>query len=81
MLMMEHEMATVFWVSPDIDSWRLQREGAFRPEQVCATREEAIDWACRLGVENAPCVVKVQDYSGNLTAQFDFSRRGRPAAA
>ncbi len=74
-------MSTTLWVSPDIDTWRLQREGAYRPEKICQSRDEAIDWACRMALDYAPCVIKVQDYSGNLTAQFDFSRRGRPAAA
>jgi hypothetical protein len=73
-------MSTTLWVSPDIDKWRLQREGAHRPEKICSTRDEAIDWACRIARDLAPCMIKVQDYSGNLTAQFDFSRRVSHAA-
>lgn len=75
-------MATTFWVSPDIDQWRLQREGHHRAEKICGTRDEAIDWACRMAVEFSPCKVKVQDYSGQITAQYDFAvPTGRYAAA
>jgi hypothetical protein len=74
------QKTAVFWVSPDIDTWRLQREGAHRPEKIFQNREEAIDWACRLAVENAPCLVKVQDYSGNVTTQLDFARAPAHAA-
>ncbi len=30
-------MSTTLWVSPDVDTWRLQREGAYRPEKICQT--------------------------------------------
>ncbi len=76
----EMAMSTTLWVSPDIDTWRLQREGAHRPEKICHSRQEAIDFACRVALDYAPCVIKVQDYSGNLTAQFDFARRAHHAA-
>jgi hypothetical protein len=74
-------MSTTLWVSPDIDTWRVQREGAHRPEHICQSRAEAIDWACRSALVLAPCKIKVQDYSGNVTAQFEFARPARPAAA
>lgn len=70
----------VFWVSPDIDTWRLQREGSHRAERIFHNREDAIDWACRLAVEHAPCLVKVQDYGGNVTTQLDFARAPAHAA-
>ena len=74
-------MATTLWVSPDVDTWRVQREGAHRAEQICPSRADAIDWACRRAIDLAPCEIKVQDYGGKVTAQFEFSRPARPAAA
>ena len=74
-------MTTTYWVSPDIDAWRVQREGAYRAEKVCPTREEGIDWACRFAADHTPSIVKVQDYGGNVTAQFDFQRHVARAAA
>ena len=71
---------TTFWVSPDVDKWRLQREGSYRAERICATRSEAIDWGCRLAVAHAPAVVKVQDYGGTITTQFEFGRTFDQAA-
>jgi Uncharacterized protein conserved in bacteria (DUF2188) len=73
-------MSTTLWVSPDVDTWRVQREGAHRPEEIFQSRDEAIDWACRSALDYAPCVIKVQDYGGHVTAQFDFSQRARHAA-
>ena len=72
---------TTFWVSPDVDTWRLQREGSHRPEKIFQSREEALDWACNLAVEHAPCLLKVQDYSGNVTTQLDFARAPAHVAA
>ena len=66
-------MTTIFWISPDIDQWRLQREGAYRAERLFADRMDAIDWACRVAPDFAPCRVKVQDYGGRVTEQFDFA--------
>jgi hypothetical protein len=73
-------MQTIFWVSPDIDQWRLQREGAFKPERLFADREDAIDWACRLASEHAPCRVKIQDNSGRVIEQLDFTAVEKQAA-
>jgi hypothetical protein len=73
-------MSTTLWVSPDIDRWRVQREGTHHPEKICDSRDEAIDWACRSAIDFAPCEIKVQDYRGNVTAQFDFARRTHHAA-
>lgn len=73
-------MTTTLWVSPDVDTWRLQKEGSYCPERICHSRDEAIDWACRLATDLAPCQVKVQDYSGRITAEFGFSGRVVSAA-
>jgi hypothetical protein len=66
-------MQTTFWISPDIDQWRLQREGAYKAEKLFSDRADAIDWACRVAPDFAPCRVKVQDYGGRVTEQFDFA--------
>ena len=66
-------MQTIFWISPDIDQWRLQKEGAYKPEKLFAERADAIDWACRLAPDYAPCRVKVQDYSGRVVEQLEFA--------
>jgi hypothetical protein len=76
----ESAMSTTLWVSPDIDMWRVQREGTHHADKICQSRDEAIAWACRNAVDYAPCEIKVQDYRGNVTAQFDFSRRAPHAA-
>ncbi len=73
-------MSTTLWVSPDIDMWRVQREGTHHADKICQNRDEAIAWACRNAVDYAPCEIKVQDYRGNITAQFDFSQRAPHAA-
>jgi hypothetical protein len=77
---LESAMSTTLWVSPDIDMWRVQREGTHHAEMICQSRDEAIDWACRSARGFAPCEIKVQDYRGNVTAQFDFLRQVRHAA-
>ena len=65
-------MQTVYWLSPDIDQWRLQREGACRAERIFSDRTDAITWARRHASEHAPCRLKFQDHSGRVTEQIDF---------
>ena len=74
-------MQTIFWISPDIDQWRLQREGAYKPEKLFADRDTAIDWACRLAPDHAPCRIKIQDYSGRVVEQLEFSALAAAQAA
>lgn len=71
---------TTYWVSPDVDCWRVQREGAARAERICVSREEAVDLACRIAAINAPALVRVQSYAGAITAEFEFGRNAVSAA-
>jgi hypothetical protein len=74
-------MQTIFWISPDVDQWRLQREGAYKPEKLFAERSDAIDWACRVAPDYAPCRIKIQDYSGRVVEQLEFAPTAAQAAA
>lgn len=71
---------TIIWISPDIDTWRVQREGHHRAEAICGGREEAIERACGLAVEFRPCLVRVQDYGGTVTQEIRFGLRSPVAA-
>lgn len=61
----------VYWVSPDIDDWRVQTDGV--DEGIFDARDDAVAWACRVARHRAPSVVRVEDYHGNITEQFDFA--------
>ena len=65
-------MATILWVSPHLDEWRVQKDGATAEEAIFDGREDAIEWACRVAQRRSPCLVRVQDYVGNVKAQFAF---------
>ena len=65
-------MGQIYWVSPDIDRWRVQREGAHRAERIFSDREDAIDWTCRMAAGLRPCRVKIQDNGGRVVEQLDF---------
>ena len=73
-------MTTIYWLSPDIDRWRLQREGAYKPERLFADRAEAIIAARRHAAAHAPCRLKIQDHSGRVTEQLDFAATESEAA-
>jgi hypothetical protein len=73
-------MPVIFWVSPDIDRWRVQREGSFRAEGLFTDREGAVRAACRYARDHAPAQVKLQDNSGRIIEQLDFISAARAAA-
>lgn len=66
-------MPRLLWVGPFIDQWRVtdDAEGS-KPEGVFEGREMALDWACRLALRKAPCLVRLVDDAGSITAQFTF---------
>jgi hypothetical protein len=68
----ERPIHKIYWLSPDIDRWRLQREGAPRAERIFSDHTEAMTWARRHASENAPCRLKFQDNSGRVIEQIDF---------
>lgn len=68
-------MQTIFWLSPDIDRWRLQREGAHRAERLFTDHHEAVQWARRHAQAHAPSRLKLQDNSGRVREQIDFDSR------
>ncbi len=65
-------MSKVLWVAPHCEEWWVTRDGAAGAEAIFEARELAIDWACRLARRRSPCLVRVQDYLGNVQAQFAF---------
>ena len=65
-------MQTIYWLSPDIDRWRLQREGAYQAEKLFNDEDEAMMWARRYASEHAPCRLNIQDHSGRVMEQIDF---------
>jgi hypothetical protein len=65
-------VAKLLWVSPHRDEWWVIRDGATGAEAMFDARETAIDWACRVARLRTPCLVRVQDYAGNVSAQFAF---------
>jgi hypothetical protein len=73
-------MPVIFWVSPDIDQWRVQREGSFHAVGLFADRDDAVTAACRHARDHAPAQVKLQDNSGRVMEQFDFVPAARAAA-
>jgi hypothetical protein len=66
------KVPTILWVSPYLDEWRVVKEGMTCEEGIFDGREDAIEWACRVAQRRMPCLVRVQDYGGNITAQFAF---------
>lgn len=65
-------MAKILWVGPHRDEWWVTQAGMTGAEAIFETRETAIDWACRVARLRSPCLVRVQDYRGNVSAQFLF---------
>lgn len=65
-------MPKILWVSPHRDEWWVTKEGVAGAEAMFDGREQAIDWACRVARLRSPCLVRVQDYLGNVIAQFLF---------
>lgn len=61
-----------FWVSPHLDEWHVQREDNGVYEGSFDARDDAVAWACRVAQRRAPCLVRVQDGEGNITAQYAF---------
>jgi hypothetical protein len=66
-------MPTIYWLSPDIDRWRLQREGAHHAERLFSDHDEAVKWARRHAQAHAPCRLKIQGHSGRVREQIDFA--------
>jgi hypothetical protein len=66
-------MPRLLWVGPFIDQWRvIDAADASKPEGVFEGRDMALDWACRLALRQAPCLVRLMDDAGLITAQFAF---------
>ena len=65
-------VAKILWVAPHCEEWWVTRDGANGAEAIFEAREPAIDWACRVARLRSPCLVRVQDYLGNVKAQFAF---------
>jgi hypothetical protein len=76
----ECSVAKVLWVAPHRDEWWVTREGVIGAEAMFDSREVALDWACRAARLRSPCVVRVQDYAGAVTAEFAFEDTGAAAA-
>jgi hypothetical protein len=62
----------IYWVAPHIDEWSVTQQGRQVEEAIFDGRDDAIAWACRVASRRSPALVRVQDYSGNITAQFSF---------
>jgi hypothetical protein len=68
-------------VLPHDADWWVTRDGASAAEAIFEARETAIDWACRVARQRAPCLVRVEDARGAVAAQFAFdTTRGSEAA-
>ena len=65
-------MPKILWVAPHCEEWWVTRDGDRGAEAIFEAREPAIDWACRVARLRSPCLVRVQDYLGNVKAQFAF---------
>jgi hypothetical protein len=65
-------VAKILWVGPHRDEWWVTQPGMTGAEAIFDAREPAIDWACRVARLRSPCLVRVQDYHGNVAAQFLF---------
>jgi hypothetical protein len=70
-------VAKILWVAPNCEEWWVTRDGDTGAEAIFEVRETAIAWACRVARLRSPCLVRVQDDGGNVTAQFAT----RPPAA
>jgi hypothetical protein len=80
-------VSTTFWVSPHLDEWHVQKDGAGQADAALLyegsfdARDDAVAWACRVAQRRAPCLVRVQDDEGNITAQYAFEASREPARA
>lgn len=62
----------IYWVAPHLDEWSVTQQGRQAEEAIFDGRDDAVAWACRVASKRSPALVRVQDYSGNITAQFSF---------
>ena len=67
-------MPKILWVNPNRDEWWVSREGAIGAEAIFDSRDQAIDWACRVAHRRSPCLVRVRDDRGAVVAQFLFEQ-------
>jgi len=68
-------MPRLLWVGPFIDQWRVTDDAnQTQPESVFDGRDMALDWACRHASLHAPCLVRMVDDEGSITAQFAFDQ-------
>ena len=74
-------MAKILWVAPHCEEWWVTRDGGSGAEAIFEARETAIDWACRVARLRSPCLVRVQDHLGKVTAQFAFEDASGSTAA
>jgi hypothetical protein len=74
-------VARVLRVLPHGEEWWVTRDGATGAEAMFDARDAAMDWACRVARLRAPCLVRVQDDRGNVTAQFAFEHATKSTEA
>ena len=66
-------MPRLLCVGPFVDQWRVtDANDDSKPEGVFDGRDKALDWACRLALLTSPCLVRLVDDAGAITAQFAF---------
>jgi hypothetical protein len=66
-------MPRLLWVGPFIDQWRVTDDADdSKPHGIFEGRDVALAWACRQALQQAPCLVRLLDDEGSITAQFAF---------
>jgi len=63
---------TAYWVKPDGDKWRVQREGADKAAAVSDTKDEAIRRAVEMAKNQQPSQVLIQKQNGQIQEERTY---------